>query len=201
MTRQTALHHMVKTLSREEFSDTCRRFAAQIKQSGYMPGYIVGIARGGDYVAAEMKETFKTGDRNVASVKLQRKGSAIKGGAVAKILRRLPRKVNDALRMAESRLYAFWQRMSPPSLERAPLPEGFASRLMESGARDVLIVDDAMDSGVTLASVAHAVKEIDPGLRVRTAVLTRTRTHTLTRPDFTFFPVGTIVRFPWAPDA
>lgn len=64
----------------------------------------------------------------------------------------------------------------------------------------VLLVDDAVDSGETMAAVIDFLKRAKPELRIHTAVITTTMSDPLTPPEFTLYH-ETLVRFPWSMDA
>ena len=65
----------------------------------------------------------------------------------------------------------------------------------------VLVVDDAVDSGVTLDTVFRSLRETaPPDTEVRAAVVTVTLDRPLIEPDFTLYR-GVLCRFPWSFDA
>jgi hypoxanthine-guanine phosphoribosyltransferase len=65
----------------------------------------------------------------------------------------------------------------------------------------VLVADDAIDSGVTLATVLGLLREVCPrGSDIRSAVITQTLMDPVVRPDYVLFQC-TLCRFPWSFDA
>lgn len=72
--------------------------------------------------------------------------------------------------------------------------------LEEEPAPEVLVVDDAIDSGDTLFSVINSLKEVNPAARVRVAVVTVTTDHPRAEADFSIYHNKTLVRFPWSSD-
>ena len=65
----------------------------------------------------------------------------------------------------------------------------------------ILIADDAVDSGVTLATVLRLVDDVCPaGGEIRSAAITQTLENPTARPDYLLFR-GTLCRFPWSFDA
>jgi hypoxanthine phosphoribosyltransferase len=65
----------------------------------------------------------------------------------------------------------------------------------------VLVVDDAVDSGVTLATVLRLLRESSPpDTQFRSAVVTVTLAQPLAEPDFVLYR-GVLCRFPWSFDA
>jgi hypoxanthine phosphoribosyltransferase len=76
-----------------------------------------------------------------------------------------------------------------------------ASPLHASRAQRVLVVDDAVDSGVTLATVLRLLRETSPAdTELRSAVVTVTLAQPLAEPDFVLYR-GVLCRFPWSFDA
>jgi hypoxanthine phosphoribosyltransferase len=64
----------------------------------------------------------------------------------------------------------------------------------------VLVVDDAIDSGATMATVVEQLRDaVGDGGEVRTAVLTITTRTAVFQPDFTLYR-QTLCRFPWSHD-
>ena len=90
--------------------------------------------------------------------------------------------------------------------ERQGGPEDLAAALAERlGALPmpvrILVADDAVDSGTTLASVLHLLADIcPPGTEIRSAAITQTLENPRARPDYVLLH-GTLCRFPWSFDA
>lgn len=196
------------TLDRQGFHDACCDLAAHITSAGFTPAMVIGIARGGDYVAETLCHHICPEPLRF-SVTLQRPSTKAKSGLTTKILRHLPRPVCNLLRIAESRILAMTDRFRDTSLPDADLPvclvDALADAAQTVGHTDLLIADDAVDSGKTLKAVRDAVEQAarqsGTEVRIKTAVITTTRRNPVLPPDFSHYPSGTIVRFPWAPDA
>lgn len=187
----------IRTLSDIEFTSYSRELADYVIRSGFHPDILIGIARGGDYVAEAMELPIPR-----FSIKCQRTGTKTKSRFLPNLLRRTPRFICDALRIAESSLYALRERISPTSqilLDESIISEELLNALQRKQLK-ILIADDAVDSGHTLLAVRQLIERVSNNAEIRTAVITVTRKRTAVRPDFSLFPVGTIVRFPWAPD-
>jgi len=87
----------VLTFDKLRFAAECRRLEAAVVASGFVPDVVLGIESGGRYVA----ELIFDGVEH-CYVSLRRPGTAAKQGALTKVLRRMPRFVNDALLLADS---------------------------------------------------------------------------------------------------
>ncbi len=181
----------VVTLDPAGFTAACRRLAETVRADGYAPRLIVGIRNGGGYVAEEMAPLFP--DSMLAFVELRRPSSARKGRGLGRLLSRLPRRVLDLLRMAEARLLALRPRPSCPRIE-------ILSELRRQLPGQVLVVDDAVDSGITMQAVVEALRRARPDVEVRAAVITVTTGRPSVSPDYTLYNNHTLIRFPWSID-
>lgn len=184
----------VATLDPTCFREACRRLAREVVDSGFRPEIIVGIRTGGEYVAREMLPSFP--GAHLAIVELHRPSTPHKS-ILRPLLRRLPGRMLDLMRIVEARMLALRPRRPIPKVEigadiRALLP-----------AR-VLVVDDAVDSGVTLAAIIEGLRaESGDGRgesRVRSAVITVTTPRPAVSPDFALYRNHTLIRFPWSMD-
>lgn len=179
----------VITLDRDAFVVACGELAELVAASGRVPGVIVGIRTGGAYVADEMARRFPGARRE--DVTLRRPSTKGKG-RLRWLLGCLPIRVLDLLRMAEAFVLRH-RRRAPGSLE---LGDG----LVGLSGGDVLVVDDAVDSGVTLATVAGSLREANPGVAIMTAAITVTEREPAEMPDFALYNDKTLIRFPWSMD-
>lgn len=65
----------------------------------------------------------------------------------------------------------------------------------------VMVVDDAVDSGITLAAVLRTLRACcPPATELRTAAITVTRPDPVVKPDYALYR-GVLCRFPWSFDA
>jgi hypoxanthine phosphoribosyltransferase len=64
----------------------------------------------------------------------------------------------------------------------------------------IVVVDDAVDSGATLARVLDAVSQRAPGAEIRSAVVTVTTPEPWVTPRYTLYS-RQLCRFPWSLDA
>lgn len=188
----------VVTLSERGFRDACLKLAESCRNGGVVPDCVIGIRTGGWIVAQEMAPCFP--DAVFLDVCLQRPSTGRKTGLVKNIVRRLPRFLQNWLRITESRLLSAFDNGKIPT-DAFELPENMAVRLLEKNPKAVLIVDDAVDSGKTMWQVADAVKRVLPSAELKTAVITVTTKSPLITPDFSLYNNLTLIRFPWAIDA
>ena len=183
----------VITLNKDEFRKCCRDLKTGVRASGFRFDTLVGIATGGDFVASEFE--FES----TLSIRRQRRLTAAKEGGLGTLISRLPRRINDLLRMAEASCRELCDHVIPPHAEESQLSPEIKTKL--SKAQKILVVDDAIDSGATAASVVAAIKKTAPQADVRLAVITVTRPHPLIQADYSIFGPRTLVRFPWSADS
>lgn len=183
----------VITVDEEGFGKMCQCLEKEVLDSGYMFDTLVGIARAGVYVA----DRFDAGNKFI--ITSQRSGTSAKKGILVSILRVLPAFVNGFLRCVEAKLLEMKDRFRNPELKKIDIDPLLRQRLAQGG-RKVLVVDDAVDSGLSLLSVVEAMKIVSNDNEIRTAVITVTRKKPMVDPDYALFRDSTLIRFPWAVD-
>lgn len=194
----------VVTLSRADFAAACRRLAREVRLSGVDPQVMVGIRTGGLLVAREMAPALP--GVTLMEVTLRRPSTRGKG-RFTRLIRALPLPVADTLRRVEARVRMAAvrrrARRGELTLPQVTLPDA----LTASCVSRVLVVDDATDTGVTLAAVTAAICRALPRAVVTAAVLVGTEQHPVAHlPEgVTLLPPviapGTLVRFPWSADS
>lgn len=161
---------------------------------------IVGVITGGAVLAELMRphlppmESFEILFRR-PSTKLKDKAPG-----VFRILKHLPLVVSNWLRMAESQYLYLYSRksrtVSRPTLD--PLLKEFVASL--PAGKSILLVDDSIDSGATIAGCIDALREINPAVGIVVATLTVTMPRPIVEPDCSLYTGRTLVRFPWSKD-
>lgn len=194
----------VVTLTPAEFASACRSLAREVSSRGVDPQVMVGIRTGGLLVAREMAAWLP--GVALTEVTLRRPSTRSKGRFI-RLIRALPRPVTDALRRLEarSRMAAARRRARRGELT---LPEvTLPAALTAAEVSRVLVVDDATDTGVTLAAVTAAISRALPRATVTAAVLVSTEPHPVAPlpQGVTMLPPviadGSLVRFPWSADS
>ncbi|MDE6533024.1 MAG: hypothetical protein K2M27_05775 [Muribaculaceae bacterium] len=188
----------VVTLSDDGFRETCRRLAESCLGSGIRPDCVAGICTGGWIVAREMSRHFP--EASLLSVTSRRPSTDRKGRMVRRVVRILPRFMQDWLRIMESRILAMADDGKAPQ-DAAGLSVDAAESLSAVGDGTILVVDDAIDSGKTMWRVVEAIRAAAPSAVIRTAAVTVTTGHPLVVPDVALYNDRTLIRFPWAMDA
>lgn len=182
----------VKTVDDKEFRSLCVELRQRVGDSGYDYDMTVAVATAGIEVAKGMGIT----DFYVASCR--REGSSAKRGTLRKIIKKLPRGVNDILRKLEQRFLSIFDKKNE-KLRKVEIDKGLREKI-KSGVHNILIVDDAVDSGRTLRSVIEALREESPKSEIRSAVITSTRRDPIQAADYALYDDEILIRFPWAAD-
>lgn len=196
----------VQTLDDAGLENSARMLAVEV--GGFDPEVIVGIATGGVPVAHGVSRELP-GSPPVVTVKSQRPGTNVKRGAlVSRSIKALPRVVADVARWAEVEFrearYYYAQHRRPHSADLS----GSGMRIVDpdalrdgvAGAQRVLVVDDTLDSGQTIAGVVEAVRRAVPRADIRTAVIATTWRRPPLRPDYVLRP-RLLLRLPSSFDA
>ena len=163
---------------------------------------IVAVRRGGSFVCDAFCRHFPNdlyGARY--DVTLQRPSTKRKNGTLSHILQRLPLRVLNLMRMAESVALNLRRKIigqsDAPGVE---MPEGLAQLLREKEAPRILIIDDAIDSGDTLFAITETLRKANEKSIVSIAVITETTTQPRIRADYSLYKNKTLIRFPWSND-
>ena len=122
---------------------------------------------------------------------------------VRTLLSAVPQPVANLLRHVEHRLITAPRahRAQPRQIDRTEVENiGHCVDDVTSRAR-ILVIDDAVDSGATLATALQVLRDVcPPGTEIRSAVITQTLDRPIVRPDYVLHR-GTLCRFPWSFDA
>jgi uncharacterized protein len=193
----------LRTLRPPEFNAACAELMRMV-EADYAPTLAVGIRTGGLAVAESM---VRAASAPLPVLPVTCRRAATGGKARVPLLRTalsaLPRPALDLLRRVEHRLY-----IAPRTRQLRPQQVGHAELDMiaawiadQPSQSRILVTDDAIDSGATLATVLRLVRAVCPsGTEIRTAVITQTMEQPITTPDYVLFH-NTLCRFPWSFDA
>lgn len=169
----------------------------------FAPALLVGVRTGG-LVVAETMARLASPPLPVLPLTCRRPTTTFKSHVpgLRPLLATLPELLLNVLRRAEHRMVSGHRRAARPT--ETNLAEAIAVgnwvRILGRGAR-VLVVDDAVDSGVTLAMVLRTLRAACPhDVELRTAVITVTTRDPAVAPDYALYR-SVLCRFPWSFDA
>ncbi len=193
----------LRILGQHEFEAACAQLMRLVEQD-YAPALIVGIRTGG-MVVAECMARHSSLPLPVLPVTSRRASTDTKARIplFRATLSALPRPAVNLLRRVEHKFLIAprAQQQRAQTIDQREVEE-IARSLAGSGARPhLLVADDAVDSGVTLATVVnHLTAACPAGTEIRTAVITQTLEQPVMRPSYTLYR-NTLCRFPWSFDA
>ncbi|MBO5916397.1 MAG: hypothetical protein J6Q25_05740 [Bacteroidales bacterium] len=189
----------VENLIDRHFEATCQNLARQAYER-MQPSLVIGIRRGGVWVREAMKAALP---ENIAfgEIGLQRSGTA-KKNQLNKVLKSLPQWLCNLLRISEAYARRIKHACCRPklypheSLSFDPASEA----LLQSAPQQIWIVDDAVDSGKSMASIQAKLQTYPQTHKVLYIALTVTEKRPLLMPDVYLYNEGVLLRFPWSND-
>lgn len=193
----------VLTLYPADFENHVALLAERVERdSACVFDAIVGVRNGGAVVCDVFCKYFpdsRFGSR--FDVSLSRPSSKRKEGMISKLLKKLPMGLLDMMRMAEAFLLGVADRLSrKTNLPEVEIPAELQQLLRGKENPEILIIDDAVDSGKTLQAIVETIKKINPAVKIRVAVITVTTSAPRIRADFALYRNHTLIRFPWSND-
>lgn len=176
---------------------------SNIAFGNFTPTIYLGIRTGG-YVVAELMAQATPQPVRLLPITCRRPSTAKKNNLpfVKETLKRLPHFISDRLRIME---HIYLTQIKKPRDAQVVPDEAELSVLRqvlaEQGAEArVLVIDDSIDSGATVAAVLAVVRTLaHPAAQIKTAAVTITTAHPLVEPDFSLYRYA-LCRFPWSLD-
>lgn len=192
----------VVTVSEDELPGLANALMARMIADGFAPEALVGIATGGALVVQSIPDDVAI---KRFTCTMRRPGTATKQKlGVTRLLKRLPYGITNLLRILEDRareLSTSAEVPDPsPSLLRSI--EAIADEVAHLGICRIAVIDDAVDSGATLACVMGALRDrLPPEVEMRSGVIAQTWwfRRTICQPDFAIYE-KTNCRFFWSYD-
>lgn len=187
----------VITLHTDDFERKCRDLARQVGECRQPFSFIVGIATGGDHVGKIIAEELSDGATRYLTVIARRPSTRHKTRFLETILRALPQRLNNFLRILEAKLLSSRNRQHYVDVE---LSDRDREAIAGATSPAILVVDDAVDSGSTMQSVIKELLAINPEAKVTTAAITVTTSAPAVNVDYSLYRNNTLIRFPWSKD-
>jgi hypothetical protein len=192
----------MRTLGQATFDAACAELMRRVERD-YAPELVVGVRTGG-LVVAEAMARAASNAVPVLPLTCRRAATGLKSRipGLRTMLASLPEPLLNALRRAEHRLVSGRRRDTPPPPVDLSEAAAIGAWLLNTPAAPrVLVADDAVDSGVTLATVLRTLRSIcPPATELRAAAITVTVENPAVEPDYALYR-GVLCRFPWSFDA
>ncbi|WP_299114893.1 phosphoribosyltransferase [uncultured Winogradskyella sp.] len=183
----------VITLHKMAFEQYCIELFSKLEDK---PDAVVGILNGGGYVLEEFKKENLDKDIIYRTVKLQRASTkGFKQSSFMKnLLSLLPYSILNRARISEHQ-----KQIKASNKNDTQNIEIDFSAFENKSINNILILDDALDSGQTMQSVVEVLSNKFPETSIKTAVLAWTNSESIIAPDYSIFK-SQLVRFPWSLD-
>lgn len=192
----------VITISDQDVPKLAQQLLDRMATDGFVPDAILGIASAGALVVDSLPDTLGI-PRFACTMQRPSTPTKQRAGLALRILRMMPYRATSILRFIQASARERKKSVVPaPSQRLVRDIEIVSAAAQTQGFRRVAVIDDAVDSGVTLACVMAALKQRLPAeVTVRSGAITRTRSlaKTIAQPDY-FIYENTECRFPWSPD-
>jgi hypoxanthine phosphoribosyltransferase len=191
-----------QSLGPDAFEAACAELMRLVERD-FAPGLLVGVRTGGLVVAEAMARSASI-PMPVLPLTCRRPATGLKSRipGLKAILASMPEPWLNALRQVEHRLLTGRRKIAAPP----PVDQNEADAIgiwlaNTPGAVRVLVADDAVDSGVTLATVLRTLRSVcPPATELRAAAITVTMENPAVEPDYALYR-GVLCRFPWSFDA
>ncbi|MDR0873713.1 MAG: phosphoribosyltransferase [Prevotellaceae bacterium] len=158
---------------------------------------IVGIAEGGRLIAETIAQKLYL---PLLLVGRQRELTRYKSKA-RNMFKHFPKKILNFARITENNCYEMLGKMRKheEKLDKINILSNDLSFFENPQIKNILLVDDAIDSGVTIRDTEKFLQMKNNNWNIKTAVLTQTFNRPVKKADYQIYN-RTLVRFPWSND-
>lgn len=186
----------VLTLNTETFEKESLKLISKLEVN---PDLVVGILSGGGHVLEAIKKHPNVKSSLFEVVTLQRQSTNVKQRFLKPVLSILPYSILNWLRILESN--SVKAKISNLNLEKLQDNTiAFDTRnTIAKPIKNILIIDDAIDSGKTMFVVKSNLQQKFPKAKIKIAVLAWTIDSSIIKPDYYLYN-NTLLRFPWSND-
>lgn len=187
------------TLNDSSFQDKCRILAKSIKGS-FSPDIIISIKTGGKYVGDIVFQELSQDNNNIKYTwaETHRPGHNVKNNSLIQFFfQQTPIFILNWLRIIESYILRLLPKQSTKEIFLCASKE--IEQLLLEADKKILVVDDAIDSGITMNLVCEYISNRFPGNTIKTAAITTTTPNPLINADFCIYHL-VLIRFPWSKD-
>lgn len=162
---------------------------------------VVGIANGGIKLADILEQQIKKNSikSDKIYIRSQRPNKNIKKGILLKaIIKLLPIYINDLLRKLEHSILSLKRKNQQRTCELIDIDVHKLRELLNE-YNNVLVIDDAVDSGASMMAILDYLKNINSNISITTFSLTTTMLDPILSPDYSLYE-NVLVKGPWSID-
>lgn len=186
----------VITLNNDDFISQCYKLTNQLSNK---PDLVVGILDGGGYVVDQIKKLKKYENIHFDYLKLQRKSNLKRNNVIVTLLKWIPYKISNGLRIIESnRANKSIQFLNLGELQNQKLDLDLAE-ISNKSYKNILLVDDAIDTGKTMFVIKNNLRRLFPNTNIEVGVISWTLKESIIKPDYYIFK-EVLIRYPWSKD-
>ncbi|MCL6294603.1 hypothetical protein [Jejuia spongiicola] len=166
-----------------------------------VPDIVVEVLSAGGYLGKAIKVDKKFNKAQYKQIKIQRRREYIKQSIVFRtLLKILPYIILDRLRLYESKKAKnSISALNLDELQKDNISFGHLGFLHQKSVKNILIVDDAIDTGRTMFIIKNSLQKQFPKANIKTAIISWTLENSIIKPDFYIYK-NVLVRFPWSKD-
>ena len=183
----------VHTISYADISEICKSLYSSVTSKGFTPDIIIGVKSGGVEIARELYTHFEDKGCELAFCELERVSTKRKKSILRNYLKFLPAFFLNILRIFEAKF--LFKRRNENEYGNIKFSRNV------SLYKNILLVDDAIDTGITMKVIKEQLRNLNPTARILIAVVTVTSHKAILKADLAYFNDETLVRFPWSIDA
>jgi hypoxanthine phosphoribosyltransferase len=192
----------VITLINKNFVSACKDLADKVNNSFFLPDVVIGIPTGGSYIGKIILKELNNKDIFYAEIKIQRNSTKRKEIKIVRyILKRIPRFLTNWIRMLESEALLIKSKVRKSQKIEHIEFDNKTDYILKQGNKNILLVDDAIDSGTTLNIIYSYIETHYPANKIKIAVITVTNNKPLIDADYYLYHNRVLIRFPWSNDA
>ncbi|NNL16568.1 MAG: hypothetical protein HKO81_08005 [Flavobacteriaceae bacterium] len=186
----------VITLNKAIFSKKCSELFSKLDIE---PDLVIGILNGGGYVMEEYRNYKPHTSAFFQTVAIKRNNNLKRNYIAIFLLKILPYNLLNMLRIYESeKADKSIKKLKDSNLMNIKLGISL-DFLSNESIKNILIVDDAIDTGKTMLIVKNNLQKIFPKTKISTAVISWTIERSIVKPDYYLYE-NALIRFPWSID-
>ncbi len=192
----------VITLNNAGLDWQTRELAARVLADHPEPfNCVLSVKKGGSYVAASFLKSFPAQNMlSYGEIDLHRPSTHYKKGMLVSLLPHVPLWILNTMRFIEACMLKLNQQIFEPKAPHVTLPDDILESVNDVEVPEILVIDDAVDSGKTVRGIVNAILAANPRARVKVLAITVTTTSPMIMADYYIYYDSVLVRFPWSKD-